>query len=80
MHCHIARHASEGLAMQILERREDANAIWPFHSSPAIARARALCVNWNKWHNDCTNYWPGGQAGCARNASSAFAFQDDSGI
>ncbi|KAF4628164.1 hypothetical protein G7Y89_g9985 [Cudoniella acicularis] len=80
MHCHIARHASEGLAMQVLERRKDANDIWPFNSSLAIQNARTTCDNWNKWHSDCNNYWPGGQAGCDRNATGPFAFQDDSGI
>jgi FtsP/CotA-like multicopper oxidase with cupredoxin domain len=29
MHCHIARHASEGLALQILERQRDADKLFP---------------------------------------------------
>ncbi|KAF4629807.1 hypothetical protein G7Y89_g8335 [Cudoniella acicularis] len=80
MHCHIAKHASEGLALQILERQGDANETWPFHDSNAIKAAEATCAKWKTWHNNCTNYWPGGEAGCVRNATIKFAFQDDSGI
>jgi len=70
MHCHIARHASEGLALQILERRRDADIIWPRNSSPAVRRAEAVCADWRAWQADCRN-WEGG---CGS------LFQDDSGI
>lgn len=83
MHCHIAEHASSGLAMQILERRKDANIIWPFHTSHAIMMANQTCVKWNKWYGNCMNWWPdtkNNKTGCDRKKESVFAFQDDSGI
>lgn len=46
MHCHIAFHASFGLALQIMERREDAAALWPSKPgavSPAIKMIREGC-------------------------------------
>ena len=86
MHCHIAYHASEGLALQILERQADANAIWPNDkSSHAITEAKRVCKNWNAWHKDCNNWWPGFNKtqgfnpSCPGN-SPVGIFQDDSGI
>lgn len=71
MHCHIARHAAEGLGLQILERRLDAVAIWPsIDVSPALQEATRVCNNWRKWQGTCSN-WAGG---CAD------IFQDDSGV
>lgn len=49
MHCHIAEHASIGLALQILERQWDAAAFWPLATSHAIEMARTLCKNWTDW-------------------------------
>src|SRR2546421_12819328 len=49
MHCHIAFHASIGLALQILERQADANVIWPPLASHALTEARRVCANWNSW-------------------------------
>ncbi|KAK4159537.1 multicopper oxidase-domain-containing protein [Cladorrhinum sp. PSN259] len=81
LHCHIATHAAEGLAMQILERQSDANNMWPFETSPVIGAARDTCKKWNDWHDDCENWWPGGEAGCQRKFDDpVYAFQDDSGI
>ncbi|KAK3995223.1 multicopper oxidase-domain-containing protein [Cladorrhinum sp. PSN332] len=81
LHCHIATHAAEGLAMQILERQKDANEMWPFGTSPVIEATRETCRKWNEWHGNCENWWPGGEAGCARNETDpVYAFQDDSGI
>ncbi|KAI1339404.1 multicopper oxidase-domain-containing protein [Xylariaceae sp. FL0016] len=83
MHCHIARHASEGLALQILERQGDANALWPQDSSPQIAEAQRVCKNWNAWYEDCRNYWPGVDPSTGINPSCSdpgHVFQDDSGI
>ncbi|KAL8790997.1 MAG: hypothetical protein Q9195_006071 [Heterodermia aff. obscurata] len=41
MHCHIAFHASFGLALQFLERQSDAADLWPSHEkSHAIAEAQ----------------------------------------
>ncbi|KAK4447317.1 multicopper oxidase-domain-containing protein [Podospora aff. communis PSN243] len=81
LHCHIATHAARGLAMQILERQKDADEIWPWDTSKAIARARETCQQWDQWHGDCNNWWPGGEKGCARKEEDpVFSFQDDSGI
>jgi hypothetical protein len=80
MHCHIARHASEGLAMQVLERRAAADGIWPFTTSPAIQAARDTCATWKKWQSNCSNWWPGNQGSCKQGKSTPIEFQDDSGI
>ncbi|KAF7563498.1 hypothetical protein G7046_g619 [Stylonectria norvegica] len=48
MHCHIARHASEGLALQILERQGDANKLFP-KTSPGLIEAKRVCDNWKLW-------------------------------
>jgi hypothetical protein len=81
LHCHIAKHAAEGLAMQILERQKDADKIWPWGTSKAIAAAKETCKQWDQWHKNCENWWPGGKAGCARKEDDpVFSFQDDSGI
>ncbi|KAK4682451.1 hypothetical protein QC764_0019290 [Podospora pseudoanserina] len=48
LHCHIASHASQGLALQILERQADAAAMWP-KASPAAQTAATLCSSWDSW-------------------------------
>ncbi|KAK0719189.1 multicopper oxidase-domain-containing protein [Lasiosphaeris hirsuta] len=70
-HCHIARHAAEGLGLQILERREDALDIWPDDvRSPAVKEAERVCENWNKWQANCNNW----------GVKCDQIFQDDSGV
>ncbi|CAG8960632.1 hypothetical protein HYFRA_00013510 [Hymenoscyphus fraxineus] len=64
MHCHIAWHASSGLALQILER-EGAIDVSPAH----MKETTRVCDNWNAWVGDRGNYW-----------NSTGEFQDDSGI
>ncbi|KAL0932593.1 multicopper oxidase [Colletotrichum truncatum] len=59
MHCHIAAHAAGGLSLQIMERQQAANQIWPAGDSKALAEAHRVCANWNSWAYDCRNYWPG---------------------
>ncbi|KAH8588081.1 multicopper oxidase-domain-containing protein [Bisporella sp. PMI_857] len=59
MHCHIAVHASSGLGLQIMERQEAANEIWPPNQSNALKEANRVCSNWNSWAYDCRNQWPG---------------------
>lgn len=60
MHCHIAFHASEGLALQIMERQDEAFRIWNnTNSDPASVEARRVCGNWDEFRNDCTQHWPG---------------------
>lgn len=51
MHCHIARHASEGLALQILERQHDASKLIP-KKSPAMKEAQRVCRNWDHWKEE----------------------------
>ncbi|KAK1831510.1 multicopper oxidase-domain-containing protein [Podospora conica] len=71
MHCHIARHAAEGLGLQILERVERAREIWPsVEESPALTEATRVCENWKAWQRDCHNW----AVGCGK------VFQDDSGV
>lgn len=72
LHCHIAFHASEGLALQILERQPEANSMFNSPSSPITKEVERVCDNWNAWYGDCNNWW----SGC----DSAHIFQDDSGI
>jgi hypothetical protein len=52
MHCHIAWHASAGLAVQILERQ-----ISIALSTAAMQNAEATCQEWNKWYGNKTNWW-----------------------
>jgi hypothetical protein len=52
MHCHIAWHASAGLAVQILERQ---TSIHP--STAAMRNAEATCQKWNTWYGNKTNWW-----------------------
>jgi len=85
MHCHIAYHASFGLALQILERQADANKIWPHGKSNALKEAGRVCQNWNTWYGDCNNWWPGVNQTTGVNPSCngtepLHIFQDDSGI
>jgi hypothetical protein len=68
LHCHIAWHASSGLALQILER---ASAIGP----PTwrlgwLDQTIVGCRNWERWFADPGNLWD----------SNYTFFQDDSGI
>ncbi|KAF2872605.1 multicopper oxidase-domain-containing protein [Massariosphaeria phaeospora] len=59
VHCHIADHASMGLAMQILERQSAAVDIWPnVTDSQALRTAQKGCERWNTWWGNCTNWWP----------------------
>ncbi|MCJ1467290.1 hypothetical protein MMC07_005914 [Pseudocyphellaria aurata] len=68
MHCHIAWHASSGLALQILERQEKAQQ----QLTPArLKETRRVCDNWNTWFANPKNHY---------NPSDVKVFQDDSGI
>ncbi|KAK4158983.1 multicopper oxidase-domain-containing protein [Cladorrhinum sp. PSN259] len=74
LHCHIARHASEGLGFQILERREAAVKIWPsLNQSAALTEAKRVCDNWADWEANCNNW----AVGCH---DPPQPFQDDSGV
>ena len=64
VHCHIAWHASSGLAVQILEREPAINI-----SRESMAGVRRVCDQWNDWYGNKSNWYdPTGE------------FQDDSGI
>ncbi|KAH7150181.1 multicopper oxidase-domain-containing protein [Dactylonectria estremocensis] len=65
-HCHIAWHASSGLALQILEREEDLKAMM---TEEKLRETRRVCKNWNTWFLEPSNHW---------NATGIF--QDDSGV
>ncbi|KAF9763604.1 hypothetical protein IL306_003049, partial [Fusarium sp. DS 682] len=58
MHCHIARHASEGLAMQVLERQADANRLFPV-GSPNMNEAERVCRDWKAWQAGQADFFEG---------------------
>ena len=66
LHCHIAWHASGGLAFQILENKN--RMVIPPENEKAMEET---CATWDKWVSETTNLW---------NMTSAIEFQDDSGI
>ncbi|SLM40963.1 Multicopper oxidase, type 3 [Lasallia pustulata] len=47
LHCHIAWHASSGLAMQILERQSD---IYGSLNPNALSKIRQHCHEWDEWN------------------------------
>lgn len=65
-HCHIPWHASNGLAIQVLERQQDfAKTMTP----ERLERTNEVCQNWRDWYNDAENRW-----------NPTGPFQEDSGI
>jgi len=66
-HCHIAFHASSGLAMQILENKH----LIPKTLDPDLPAIKKRCENWNNWFNDDKNHW---------DSHNPNEFQDDSGV
>lgn len=88
MHCHIAFHASEGLALQIMENRKLANDLWP-PGDKDIIKAQRVCDNWKVFQKNCTLHYPGynQKYNCypaCNNKTPQLAcpniFQDDSGV
>ncbi|WEW59691.1 hypothetical protein PRK78_005171 [Emydomyces testavorans] len=68
MHCHIAWHASLGLALQILERQSDFKTA--LQNDPRdIREMERVCRNWNAWYKNPANHW-----------DPNMFFQEDSGI
>ena len=66
VHCHIAWHASGGLAFQILENKDK------MHISPKNQQAmKETCDRWDAWVSKDENRW---------NNETFAVFQDDSGI
>ena len=66
LHCHIAWHASSGLAFQILENKD--RMVIPPENQAAM---KETCTKWDKWVSNTANLW---------NTTAAIEFQDDSGI
>ncbi|KAG8532519.1 uncharacterized protein KY384_002396 [Bacidia gigantensis] len=66
LHCHIAWHASSGLAFQILENMDKMKI--PAASQLAM---NETCKQWDKWVGEKKNLW---------NTTAEIEFQDDSGI
>ena len=52
IHCHIAWHASSGLALQIRERNRNVRL------DPAFMHEKQrICDNWNKWYDNKNNWY-----------------------
>ena len=68
MHCHIAWHASSGLALQILER--DGTPTAPSIPVGGRSEIERVCQVWDQWVGNRQNWWD----------PKAVLFQDDSGI
>lgn len=66
-HCHIAFHASSGLAMQIIENKDKIPGI--IGNDAGIIQD--ACKNWREWHGNKMNHWDWHHPG---------HFQDDSGV
>ena len=45
MHCHIAWHASEGFALQLLERESEITALMD------VSSVNSTCANWDTYVN-----------------------------
>lgn len=67
IHCHIAFHASSGLAMQIVENKDRIPDVIK-EDKPKIEEA---CRKWNAWYNNPVNHW---------DWDHPEHFQDDSGV
>ncbi|KAL8929073.1 MAG: hypothetical protein Q9172_000616 [Xanthocarpia lactea] len=67
IHCHIAWHASSGLAMQILESQE---ALQKQMTRARLEPVEKGCATWDKWFSDPKNLWD----------PNVTFFQEDSGI
>ena len=70
-HCHIAWHASSGLAIQVLERPADAHAL--LNANPSrLKEINQTCADWKKWYSNTDNFWD--------KCHGITGFQDDSGV
>ncbi|KAK4118010.1 multicopper oxidase [Parathielavia appendiculata] len=66
-HCHIAFHASHGLAMQIIENKEEMKEIMELDKKDI----EESCKRWRDWHGNSMNHW---------DWHHPSHFQDDSGV
>lgn len=68
VHCHIAWHASAGLAFQILEDKDMFKTLMESQKDD-VKQLNQSCKDWDIWFKNPKNHWhPDGR------------FQDDSGI
>lgn len=67
MHCHIAFHASSGMAMQILENKHRID----YDSSGDRKEMEKNCEEWRNWRKVDMNLW---------DPERPDLFQDDSGV
>lgn len=67
MHCHIAFHASSGLAMQIIENAHLIDATFNGEKE----ELERVCRRWDTWFSNANNHW---------DSHNPDHFQDDSGI
>lgn len=67
MHCHIAFHASSGLAMQIIENKD----LIPDIIDEDRDQIEESCRKWRTWHDNPVNHW---------DFHHPNHFQDDSGV
>ncbi|KAF5643996.1 laccase 2 [Fusarium sp. NRRL 25303] len=65
-HCHIAWHASSGLALQTMEREEDLRKMM---TPEKLKQVNDCCKKWKDWYGDRKNHW-----------NPVGIFQDDSGV
>lgn len=70
-HCHIAWHASSGLAIQVLERAGAAQALLDANPE-GVAEIHRICANWDKWFSNPENFY--------HPELGEIGFQDDSGV
>jgi len=70
MHCHIAWHASSGLALQVMERQKDLEKL--SHTDGWLEEPIRVCQNWETWFNKTGN-----TTACIE---PGVPFQEDSGI
>ena len=66
LHCHIAWHASSGLAFQVVENKHQIKV-----RDGYLSEMDRTCANWDAWWGDVGNRWDNG---------TVEEFQDDSGI
>ena len=52
LHCHIAWHASSGLALQIRENESQVRL-----SQAVIDEKDRVCNNWRQWYDKAENWW-----------------------
>lgn len=69
-HCHIAWHASSGLAIQVLERAKEAQKL--LVAGKRLEDIQNTCKKWNTWFSNPKNFW--------HPELGELGFQDDSGV